>query len=78
MEKNIPILFTQQERAFKESFENVVLSLGKTVKESLDEHSAVAYKNKISKEEYYNVLIKNIENTSRTYSGGVKCICFCR
>ena len=69
MEKNIPILFTQQERAFKESFENVVLSLGKTVKESLDEHSAVAYKNKISKEEYYNVLIKNIENTSRTYSG---------
>lgn len=53
----------------EEDFENVLLSSGKTVRESLDNHSKKIHENKISKEGYRDALFENIKNTSRTYDG---------
>lgn len=52
-----------------ESFENTVLVSGKSLKESLDDHSKKPYEDKKSKKDYLIQVLDNIKNTSRTFNG---------
>lgn len=49
--------------------QDIVLSNGKTIQTTLDEHSRRYYTVRFSKQEYLDRLLRNIENTSRTFGG---------
>lgn len=55
----------------KENLENILLSSGKTLDQALNEHSKAGYREDTveRKDAYLTAFLKNIENTSRTYSG---------
>lgn len=52
-----------------ESLRDTVLSNGKTLQYTLDEHSHKSYNIRYSRQEYLDCLLRNIEKTSRTFSG---------
>ncbi len=52
-----------------ESLKDTVLSNKETLQSALDKHSRRSYTPRFSKEEYLNRLLRNIENTSRTFGG---------
>lgn len=60
-------------KAKRGSFENVLLSSGRTLDRALDEHSKDGYGEDTAekKSSYLAAFLKNIEGTSRTYSGNL-------
>jgi ADP-ribose pyrophosphatase YjhB (NUDIX family) len=52
-----------------ENLKDTVLSNKETLQSALDRHSRRIYTQLFSKEEYLNKLLRNIENTSRTFGG---------
>jgi len=52
-----------------DSLKKVVLSGNRTLQVALDEHSSKGFINRFSKQEYLEKLLRNISDTSRTFSG---------
>ncbi len=55
--------------ASADSLRDTVLSNGKTLQHTLDEHSYKNYNMRYSRQEYLDSLLHNIEKTSRTFAG---------
>jgi len=72
LEENIATL-PPSKKIKRESFENVLLSSGRTLDQALNEHSKDGYGEDTSekKNAYLTAFLKNIADTSRTYSGNL-------
>lgn len=67
--KNFEREFEGRFEAKIDSLKNTVLSGGKTLQVALDEHSRKNYTDRFSKQEYLDKLLRNVNDTSRTFGG---------